>query len=73
MIYDNFEIHAQPFFSKVRCPKHGNDMVELDNGWFKKCWYCKDCKYPYDLVMRKMANVNKENLNKLLLELETKP
>jgi len=54
----------------IHCPKHGNDMIELDNGWFDKCWYCKECKYPYQLELRKMAKVNKENLAKVLLEKE---
>lgn len=68
MIFHNFEIHASPNFQNVRCPKHGNEMVKLDNGWFSVCWYCKECKYPYSLELRKMSNVNKEGLNKQLKE-----
>lgn len=66
MIGKNFEIRAEPRFDKVRCPKHGNDMVELENGWFGLCWYCKECKFPYELELRKMRKVNKENLKKVL-------
>lgn len=68
MKFDNFEIHASPNFLNVRCPKHHNNMVELDNGWFSKCWYCKECKYPYVLELRKMLKVNEENLAKVLKE-----
>ena len=64
----NFEIHASPNFQRVICPKHGVYMVELDNGWFSLCWYCKECKYPYELELRKMVKVNQENLDKILKE-----
>lgn len=66
MIGKHFEIHADPYFSNVRCPKHGNDMVQLDNGWFSYCWYCKECKFPYELKLTKMRKVNKANLEKAL-------
>ncbi len=68
MIFDSFELHASPFFSRVLCPKHRNEMIELDNGWFSKCWYCKQCEYPYELKFLKMKKVNKENLKKALEE-----
>ena len=64
----NFEIHASPNFQRVRCPKHGNDMVELDNGWFSVCWDCQECGYTYELELRKMSNIKKENLDSLLKE-----
>lgn len=70
MIFDDFEIHANPFFSKALCPKHHDEMVELDNGWFSKCWYCKKCGYPYSLKFIKMAKVNKENLEKALEDIK---
>jgi len=66
MIYKDFKILASPHFADVRCPKCRNDMVELDNGWFEVCWYCKHCEYPYTLKLVKMKNVNIENLNKAL-------
>ena len=65
MRYDNFEIHASPFINAT-CPKHGNKMKELPNGWFSVCWYCAECKYPYTLKMVKMAHVDKEGLEKAL-------
>ena len=68
MTLDNIEIHASPNFSRATCPKDRSDMVELDNGWFSVCWYCKKCKYPYFLKMTKMPEVNKENLAKVLKE-----
>lgn len=54
MIYDNFKINAKPFFSDVWCPKHKNVMVELEDGWFKKSWYCKECKSVYTLKLCKI-------------------
>lgn len=68
MIYDNFKIIASPAFTDVSCPKGHGDMIELDDGWFKQCWYCRTCKYPYTLKLVKMQKVNKENLTKLLSE-----
>lgn len=67
-----FELRAEPKFYEVVCPKHRIDMIELDNGWFSTCWYCKKCGYPYELEMRKILKVNKENLAKLLKEYKLK-
>ena len=66
MLLDNVKLHATPFFAEATCPKDRSDMIKLDNGWFSVCWYCKKCKYPYELKMTKMRNVNQENLDKLL-------
>ena len=68
MILDHVELNASPYFHRASCPKDGSDMVELPNGWFEVCWYCKKCEYPYKLKMVKMANVNKENLEQILKE-----
>lgn len=68
MKFDNFEINASPFFNDVYCPKHRNKMIELPNGWFSSCWYCKECDYPYTLEMRKMRYVDREALEALLSE-----
>lgn len=43
-------------------------MIELANGWLSVCWYCEKCESVYHLEMRKMTNVNKENLDKVLKE-----
>lgn len=66
MQLDNVEAHAEVYFSRATCPKHRTEMLELANGWFSVCWYCEKCGYPYHLVMRKMAVVNKENLKKAI-------
>ena len=66
MIGKNFEITASPNFQNVRCPIHGNDMVELDNGWFSVAWYCKECKKPYELKLIAMRKWNEESLQKQL-------
>lgn len=72
MMLDSVEVNASPHFSKALCPKHRRDMIELPNGWFSVCWYCAECKYPYQLVMQKMRNVNQDNLAKVLAEHEAK-
>lgn len=66
MDLDNVKVRAYVEFDKATCPKHRTDMLELANGWFSVCWYCEKCGYPYHLVMRKMAVVNKENLKKAI-------
>lgn len=66
MKLDNVELHASPHFTDATCPKGHGSMIELSNGWFSVCWYCEKCKYPYQLVMRKIAKVNKEGLKKAL-------
>jgi DNA-directed RNA polymerase subunit M/transcription elongation factor TFIIS len=68
MKLDNVDLHASPFFTNATCPKDRSDMIEIKNGWYSVCWYCKKCEYPYELEMRKMRNVNQENLDKLLAE-----
>lgn len=69
MIEDNFEIHASPHFTNVRCPKHRDDMIEIHNGWLSVCWYCKQCKKPYRLKLVAMSKWNEENLQKQLNEI----
>jgi hypothetical protein len=61
------DIRATPWF-EATCPKGHGRMVELDNGWFSVCWYCPTCEFPYELQMRKMPNVQWENLAKQLDE-----
>lgn len=72
MKLDNVELFAQPNFRNATCPKHHIDMIEIPNGWFSVAWYCRKCEYPYELVMRKMLNVKKEILKKVLEEVENK-
>lgn len=67
------DVRAVPVFDNAKCPKGHGDMIQLDNGWFRVCWYCKRCGYPYELVMRKMENVNEEALAKVLAEQGVKP
>lgn len=61
-------VRATPLFEGATCPKGHGDMVQLDNGWFKVCWYCKTCGFPYELHMRKMPNVDPDALAALLAE-----
>lgn len=65
MKFNELEIRAEPVFD-ARCPKHGNYMRELPNGWLSRCWYCEECGYPYEITMTKMRKVNKEALKKAL-------
>lgn len=66
-----WEVHATPYFHRVRCPKHGNDMQELSNGfWGNPVWWCKDCKYPYELKLMKMTSYNQEAVDKQLKEID---
>ena len=68
MDFKDFEIHASPFFAKVYCPKHRNCMIELNNGWFSKVWYCEECQFPYQIKMVKMRTYDEKVLKELLEE-----
>lgn len=68
MILDHVELSASPFFSRSNCPKCRKDTVEIPNGWFSVCWYCKNCDAVYELKMTKVRTVNRENVAKLLKE-----
>jgi hypothetical protein len=68
MTEDHFRIGASPYFADVRCPKHGNDMKELENGWFSTAWWCSKCETPYKLQLVKMRKWNKEAVEKQLKE-----
>jgi len=72
MELDNVKVRAQIYFEDASCPKGHGSMLQLDNGWFSVCWYCKTCKYPYQLTMRKMEHVNQENLEKALEEVKNR-
>jgi hypothetical protein len=72
MQLDNVDVSASPHFSQATCPKHRRDMIEIPNGWFSVCWYCEECKYPYQLVMQKMRNVDQENLRAALIRAKEK-
>lgn len=62
-----WRIIASPHFVDVYCPKHHNKMQELENGWFgNPVWWCKECKYPYELKLTKMRNFNQEAVDKQL-------
>lgn len=58
---ENWQIGATPRFTKASCPKHGNPMLELEDGWFgNPKWWCKECKAVYKLEFRKMKTWNEE-------------
>jgi len=63
----DWEINASPHFTKARCPKHGQNMIELENGWFgNPVWWCTECKFVYELKFMKMKSVNQEEVDKQL-------
>jgi hypothetical protein len=66
MKFGSLEIRAEPTFD-ARCPKHGNTMKELSNGWFSAFWYCGECKAPYEIKLVKLRKYNKEALEKALI------
>lgn len=68
MIYEDFKVHAEPYFSDMRCPKHRIAMFEFDNGMFAKGWFCPKCKAPYSLYPVKMKKWDKKALEQALLD-----
>lgn len=65
----DWEIRAEPHFTKAYCPKHKNPMLELENGWFgNPVWYCHECKYVYELRFMKMNNVNEDAVKKQVVD-----
>lgn len=70
---NDWEIQAIPKFTKAYCPKHGDQMKELENGWFgNPVWWCDECKVVYELKFVKMRNWNQEAVDKQLTP-PTKP
>lgn len=67
MKFTNFEIHANPFFAKTYCKK-GHTLLELQNGWFSKVWYCEECDDTYELKLIKMnkKRIDKEALKRMI-------
>lgn len=68
---ENFEIIASPHIINATCPKDRSDMIEIDDNWFSKVWYCKKCKKPYKLKLVPMKKWNKEGLKKELNKINT--
>ncbi len=67
---NEYRIFAVPYFTEVRCPKHHNDMIELQNGFLgNPVWWCKKCEYPYELKLTKMRKWSKEAVEKQLTKL----
>ena len=65
-----WEIYATPHFNRVTCPKHLDYMQELKNGWFgNPVWWCKDCKYPYELKLMKMTSFDQKAVDEQLKEI----
>ncbi len=64
----NWRVVASPRFVDVYCPVHRNKMEELDNGWMSNpCWWCKECKKPYQMELHAMRKWNQEAVDKQLL------
>lgn len=69
-ISNEVEVLPSISFADVWCKKHRqpNKMIELDNGWFRTCWYCQSCNAVYELGLKKIRKVNRENLDNILKE-----
>lgn len=63
MIFENFEIHAEPFLTRATC-KCGNNLIEVMNGWFSRAMFCYKCENVYIIKLVKVPDkkVNEEFL-----------
>lgn len=68
MIFDNFKIHAEPFFTDVTCKKCRNHCKTVPNSMFSKVFLCTRCEIVYELKLVKMrdSNIDKDVLKELL-------
>jgi len=63
----SFRVFATPHFTEVTCPIHRDYMKELQNGWFgNPCWWCAECKKPYQLQLHALKNWNQAEVDKQL-------
>ena len=70
---ENWKIHSTHHFTSASCPKHQNQMAELQNGWFcNPVWWCSECKYPYELEFVKMRKWNQEEVDRQLEGIKNK-
>ncbi len=74
MKFEDFELHAEPFFSSVSCKKCRNDCKIVGDGWFSKAFYCPKDNIVYQLKLIKMKDkdINKEYLKELEKEFNPK-
>jgi len=64
MKFDDFEIHASPFFTRAYCRECRDSLLEVSNGWFSRAMFCPKCKNVYLIKLVKVPNkkVTKEFL-----------
>ena len=68
----NFRIYASPWFRDVWCPRCGNDMIQLENGWSTvPVWWCGKCTKVYQLELRE-CEFDIDAVNKQLAKLDKK-
>jgi len=60
MIFNGFEIHAEPFISKATCKCGKSELVQVPNGFLGIAMYCPECENVYTLKMIKVP-ANKLN------------
>jgi hypothetical protein len=53
MLFNGFEIHAEPFISKATC-KCGHELSRVSNGFFSCAMYCTKCENVYTLKLIKI-------------------
>lgn len=53
VIFENFELHAEPTVTSARCRKCRNDLVEVPNGFLSRAWFCPACEFVYMLKLVK--------------------
>ena len=53
MIFEKFELHADPHIHNARC-KCGTTLEEVSNGWFDMALFCPKCENVYVLTLVKL-------------------
>ena len=72
MRFADFSLRAMPFVADPNCPnaKCGKRMVEMDNGWLSKVWWCPHCEKAYELGFVKIKNHDRKVIDAQLKEIE---
>lgn len=64
MIFEGFEIHAEPYIRKAICKNCRGEMTEVSNGWLSSALFCSKCEKVYCLKLVKVpdSKITKEYL-----------
>lgn len=72
MTFADFDVRAVPRILEPLCPmsKCRGDLIEIDNGWFSKAWWCPKCEKAFVLGFVKIKNPDRKVIDAQLAEIK---